>query len=159
VNRSAASLPDVRARRLRAPLLLALWLLLAFEALGGLVIFCARLILGRTPGEALHVIAGVALTVVYATYQWQHWARVAPFRARLDYTLGLIASLALALTQITGLWLAASWWRDRIAHPIAAGVGYPPALSALHNIGSVAVLTFVGAHLGAVLLRDRTRSS
>jgi hypothetical protein len=140
-------------------LLVALWLLLAFEAAGGLVIFCARLVLGRTPGEALHVGAGVALTAVYAAYQWSHWARVAPFRARLDYTLGLIASLALALTQITGLWLAVSWWRDRIAHPTTAGVGYPPSLSALHNIGSVAVLTFVGAHLGAVLMRDRARST
>jgi hypothetical protein len=57
VNRSAASLPDVRARRLRAPLLLALWLLLAFEALAARVIFCARLILGAHPARRLHVIA------------------------------------------------------------------------------------------------------
>ena len=134
-----------------------MWALLGFEALGGLVIFCARLIAGRTPGETLHVVLGVALTAVYAVYQWRHWARVAPFRTRLDYALGLIASLALALTQLTGLWLATAWWRDRIAQPVATGVGYPPALSALHNIGSVAVLTFVGAHLGAVLMRDRAR--
>jgi hypothetical protein len=42
---------------------------------------------------------------------------------------------------------------------VPAEVGYAPALSALHNIGSVAVLTFVGAHLGAVLMRDRSRGT
>ena len=35
---------------------------------------------------------------------------------------------------------------------------YPPLMSAVHNIGSMLVLTFAGAHLGAVLLRDRTRA-
>jgi hypothetical protein len=59
---------DDRARRLRAPLLLAPWALLAFEALGGLVIFVARLVAGSTPGETLHVAAGIALTALYAAY-------------------------------------------------------------------------------------------
>ena len=71
-------LDDARARRLRAPLLLALWVLLALEALGGLVIFVARLVWGATPGEALHVAVGLLLTAVYAVYQWRHWRRAHP---------------------------------------------------------------------------------
>lgn len=127
-------------------------MLLALEALGGLVIFVARLLDGTLPGETLHVIAGLALTVVYAVYQWTHWRRVAPFRARPDYALGLLAALSMALVGLTGLVLAAGWWRGRGAGP----VDYPPFLSAIHNIGSMVVLTFAGAHLGAVLRRDRT---
>lgn len=141
-----------RARRLRAPLLVILWTLLAFEAAGGLLIFFARLAAGRTPGETLHVAAGLALTVVYAAYQWGHWFRVAPFRKSLDHALGLIAASSLALTQASGLWLGLEWWRTR-----SGGTGpaaYTPAVSAIHNVMSMFVLTFVGAHLGAVLWRD-----
>ena len=143
---------SARDRRLRAPLLLGLALLLAVEAVGGLVIFFARLASGTTPGESLHVIAGVALTVFYVAYQWSHWGRVAPWRSRLDYVLGLIATLALSLTQLTGLWLGGQWWLAR-----AAGiprVPYLSSVSAAHNVMSMFVLTFVGAHLGAVLWRD-----
>ena len=85
-----------RARRLRSPLLIALWVLLALESAGGLLIFFARVAYGRLPDEALHVLAGAALTAVYALYQWRHWRRVRPFRARLDYALGLIAALSLS---------------------------------------------------------------
>jgi hypothetical protein len=155
---SAAPATDLsRARRLRAPLLVALGVLLAFEAGGGLVIFFARLATGSIPGEALHVFAGVALTLVYAAYQWSHWSRVAPYRARLDYTLGLIAALSLALAQLTGLALAWPWWQARGG---GAATAYPPLVSAAHNVMSMFVLTFVGAHLGAVLQRDaRARSA
>jgi hypothetical protein len=146
-----------RGRRLRSPLLLLLWALLACEAAGGLVIFVARLVAGRVPGEALHLAAGVALLVVYALYQWRHWRRVRPLRPQLHHALGLIAALFMALTNLTGLWLAASWWRDRVATPIGATVRYPPLLSAVHNVASMVVLTFVGAHVGAVLFRDRDR--
>ena len=38
-----------RAGRLRSPLLIALWILLAFEAASGLVLFAAFLIAGRRP--------------------------------------------------------------------------------------------------------------
>lgn len=100
--------------------------------------------------------AGVALLAVYALYQWRHWRRVRPLRAQLHHALGLIAALFMALTNLTGLWLAASWWRDRAA-PLGAAVRYPPLLSAVHNVASMVVLTFVGAHLGAVLFRDRDR--
>ena len=141
--------------RWRAPLLLALWALLAFEALGGLVMFVARLVAGTTPGETLHVAGGIALTALYAHYQWQHWRRVRPFRPLLHYTLGLIAALAMALANLTGLWLAAHWWQDRYLVPLATPVRYPPLLSGIHNVLSMVVLTFAGAHLGAVLLRDR----
>lgn len=137
---------DGRARRLRAPLLLA------FEALGGLVIFVTRLVAGSTPGETLQVAVDIAL---YAAYQWGHWARVRPVRPQLRYALGLIAALAMALTNLTGLWLAAHWWQDRYAVPIAAAVRYPPLLSGIHNVLSMVVLTFAGAHLGAVLFRGR----
>src|SRR5262249_11840199 len=58
-----------RSRRLRAPLLVTLWWLLGIEAAGGLSIFFMRLVAGRLPGESLHVLAGVALTVVYVVYQ------------------------------------------------------------------------------------------
>ena len=143
-----------RAARLRAPLLLTLAALLAVEAIGGLVIFFARLAFGTTPGESLHVIAGVLLTAVYAIYQWQHWDRVAPFRARLDYAMGLIAAVFMVLVNGTGLWLGAAWWSARGSGPAS----YDPRLSAVHNIASMVVLTFVGAHLGAVLMRDRARS-
>ena len=146
-----------RARRLRAPLLLALWALLACEALGGLVIFIARLVAGATPGEALHVVAGAVLTGLYAVYQWRHWTRVRPFRSQLHYALGLIAALSMALVNLTGLALATCWWRDRIAAPTSVPVRYPVPLSAVHNVASMVVLTFVGAHLGAVLFRDRER--
>lgn len=141
--------PAPRAARLRAPLLVTLWVLLAFEAAGGLVIFFARLAAGSTPGEMLHVVAGVALTIVYAAYQWGHWNRVAPFRSRLDYALGLIAALAMALVQLSGLWLGYEWWRGRGAGPVP----YTSWLSGAHNVMSMFVLTFVGAHFGAVLQR------
>lgn len=140
-----------RSARLRAPLLLSMWAVLVFEAVGGLVIFCARLLSGASPGVSLHVVAGLALTALYAAYQWSHWRRVAPVRARLDYALGLIASSSLAITQATGLVLGWRWWHS------PAAPAYPPALSAFHNIMSMLVLTFVLAHLGAVLSRDARR--
>lgn len=146
--------PPPRAQRLRAPVLVTLAVLLAVEALGGFVIFVARLVNGSAPGTALHTLAGVALTAVYAAYQWPHWRRVRPVRARLDYALGLIAAASMILTQATGLALGALWWRALSA---PASAVYPPLLSAVHNIGSMVVLTFAGAHLGAVLLRDRSR--
>lgn len=140
----------VRAARIRAPLLLLVWGLLAIEAAGGLLIFFARLASGTTPGVALHVGGGLALTVAYALYQWNHWRRVAPFRARLDYAIGLIAAIALSLTQLSGLWLGLEWWRARAGGRAA----YTPMLSGAHNVMSMFVLTFVLAHLGAVLQRD-----
>lgn len=103
-------------------------------------------------------MAGVALTIVYAIYQWAHWQRVAPFRARLDYALGLIAAIFMALVNLTGLWLGAAWWRTRMIVKEPDAVAYPPALSAAHNIASMVVLTFALAHLGAVLMRDRARA-
>lgn len=144
-----------QARRLRAPLLLALWGLLGFEALGGLVIFVARLVRGTLPGEALHVAGGVLLTAIYTAYQWGHWRRVRPVRPQLHYALGVIAASFMALTNLTGLWLAAFWWQDRIATTSAAAVRYPVPLSAFHNVASMVVLTFVAAHVGAVLFRNR----
>jgi hypothetical protein len=155
----AGSPEDARARRLRAPLLFALWTLLAFEAVGGLVIFVVRLVWGATPGEALHVVTGVLLTAIYARYQWRHWQRVRPLRPQIHYGLGVIAASFMALTNLTGLWLAVFWWQDRIATQSAAGVRYPALLSAAHNVASMVVLTFVAAHVGAVLFRggDRAR--
>ena len=144
---------EARALRLRAPLLVALWALLAFEAAGGLVLFVARLVWGASPGEAAHVLLGVALTVVYAAYQWGHWRRVRPFRSQVHHALGLIAASFMALTQLTGFALAVTWWRDRGT----ALVHYPVWLSAVHNVASMVVLTFVAAHVGAVLFRDRDR--
>lgn len=143
-----------RARRLRAPLLVLLWWLLAFEAVGGLVIFVARLATGTLPGEMLHVAVGAAFTLVYAAYQWPHWTRVAPWRSRMDYALGLIAALSMIATLATGYWLAAAWWDVRMVARTAGAVVYTPAVSAAHNVISMLVLTFVGAHLAAVLLRD-----
>jgi hypothetical protein len=143
-----------RAARLRAPLLVLLWALLAIEGVGGIVIFFARLALGRTPGETLHIYAGALLALVYAVYQWQHWTRVSPWRSRLDYALGLIAALSMAAALGTGLWLAAPWWQTRVTAGSPYPVAYPPPVSAAHNIMSMLVLTFVGAHLAAVLLRD-----
>ena len=145
-----------RSRRLRAPLLVLLWWLLAIEALGGLVIFFMRLAAGTMPGETVHVIAGAGLTLVYAIYQWQHWFRVSPVRGRLDYALGLIAAIAMGITLGTGYALAVPWWSMRVAHRAASAVAYPSFVSAAHNIMSMLVLTFVLAHLAAVLLRDRT---
>ena len=144
-----------RSLRLRAPLLVTLWGLLAVEGIGGIFIFFARLAAGRTPGESLHVLAGAALALVYATYQWQHWSRVSPWRSRLDYALGLIAALGMAGALGTGLVLAAPWWRTRVVARSVEAVAYPTAWSAAHNIMSMLVLTFVGAHLAAVLRRDR----
>lgn len=142
-----------RAKRLRAPLLVSLAVLLAFEAAGGLVIFFARLTLDRTPGEQLHVVAGLVLTVFYVIYQIQHWVRVEPFRARLDYALGLIAALSLLATNAIGAALGWIWYTSRIAG--LKTVPYPPVMCAAHNIMSMLVLTFVLAHLAAVLARDR----
>jgi len=144
-----------RRERLRAPLLVALWSLLGIDAAGGLVIFFARLAWGTTPGIALHVWAGLALAAAYTAYQIGHWSRVSPLRARLDYTLGLLSAGTMTAALVTGLLLALPWWRARATGQSAM---YPPLLSAVHNIGSMLVLTFVGAHLGAVLWRDRGRS-
>ncbi len=154
----ARSPEAARAHRLRAPLLLALWALLAFEAVGGLVIFVARLVWGRTPGEALHVVAGVVLTALYAVYQWGHWRRVRPLRAQLHHGLGVVAAASVALTNLSGLWLAGAWWQDRIAAPIAGAVRYPHLLSAVHNVASMLVIAFVAAHVGAAVLRPRDRA-
>ncbi len=149
------ALPDApRGRRLRSPLLVTLWWLLGIEAAGGLLIFFMRLASGQTPGEALHVVAGALLTLAYAIYQWQHWVRVAPWRARLDYAMGLIAALSMGAALGTGYALAWPWWQLRVVERGATAVPYTPALSAAHNIMSMLVLTFVGAHLAAVLLRD-----
>ncbi len=150
-----ATLEPLRARRLRAPLLLAVWLLLAIEAIGGLVIFVVRLAAGTTPGETLHVVAGLALTAAYVAYQWRHWLRVRPLTPRLDHALGFLAAGCMGLTLLTGLALGLQWLRDRVLAPTGAPVAYAPALSAVHNIGSMLVLTFAGAHLAAVLMRDR----
>jgi hypothetical protein len=150
-----------RTSRLRSPLLLALWVLLAVEAMGGLWIFGARLAFGTRPGETLHILVGVPFTVVYAVYQWRHWSRVRPFRPQLDYAMGALAATFMALTNLTGLVLAAGWWHARVGPASQLGeaasgpVSYPPLLSAAHDIGSMVVLAFVGAHLGAVLMRDR----
>lgn len=146
-----------RAERLRAPLLIALWVLLAFETAGGLILFVASLVVGRRPGETLHVAAGVPLTALYAAYQWRHWQRVAPLRARPDHVLGLVAASVMALTLASGLVLGVEWWMARVASPRLGEVGYPAWLSAVHNIGSMLVMAFVGAHLGAVLMRERPR--
>jgi len=146
--------PEFRARRLSAPLVVALGALLAIEAVGGMVLFFARLTWSSRPGEALHVWCGIGLTLVYAVYQWRHWSRVAPFRPRFDYLLGLLAALSMALVNATGLWLGAVWLLERAP---GGGSGRPaaPLLTALHDVGSMLVLTFVGAHVGAVLMRDR----
>jgi hypothetical protein len=143
-----------RSGRLRAPLLVLLWWLLGIEAAGGLLVFISRLASGRTPGESLHVVAGALLTLVYATYQWRHWGRVEPWRSRLDYAMGLIAALGMGATLATGYVLAWPWWRMRLLLHRDGAVPYPPPVSAAHNIMSMLVLTFVGAHLAAVLLRD-----
>ena len=143
-----------RGKRLRAPLLVTLWWLLGVEAAGGLLVFFMRLASGNTPGETLHVVVGALLTLVYAIYQWQHWGRVAPWRSRLDYAMGLIAALSMGATLATGFVLAWPWWRVRVVDHGAGAIPYPPPVSAAHNIMSMLVLTFVGAHLAAVLLRD-----
>jgi hypothetical protein len=153
VPRGHTSAALERARRFRSPLLLALWALLALEGLGGLVIFFARVAFGSLPGEALHVLAGVALTLAWTIYQWRHWTRVRPFRSQLHFALGLIAALAMGLTNVSGLALGWTWWRHHLD-----GSGpppYPPPLSAIHDIGSMMTLTFILSHLGAVLARDR----
>ena len=109
---------------------------------------------GSLPGETLHVAGGAALAVVYASYQSRHWSRVAPLRPRLDYAIGLLASVSLALTLLTGLVLAMPWWEVRVAERSAAAVSYPAWVSGAHLAFTMLALTFVGAHLGAVLLRD-----
>jgi hypothetical protein len=141
---------EARARRLRAPLLVTLWALLAIEAAGGLVISFARLAAGATPGIALHVVAGFALALAWAAYQWTHWRRVAPWRPRLDYVLGLIGASSMLLALASGFALAPAWWNARGA---ATTAPYPAWLSGAHNVMSMFVLTFVGAHLFAVLQR------
>ncbi|MGH7740929.1 MAG: hypothetical protein ACRENS_02785 [Candidatus Eiseniibacteriota bacterium] len=141
-----------RAQRLRSPLLLTFAALLAFEAGGGLVIFYARLAYGTVPGERSHVLVGIPLALFYTLYLWQHWRRVSPVRARLDYVLGLIAAGSLIASLALGTALGWLWWNSR-------GSGQPPHypewVSAAHNITSMLVLTFVLAHLLAVLARDR----
>ena len=148
-----------RARRLRAPLLVVVWALLGVEAAGGLLLFFMRLAAGRMPGESLHVVAGAGLTLAYAIYQWQHWARVSPWRGRLDYALGLIGAISMGATLATGYWLAWPWWQLRVVERVAGAVPYSPAASSVHNIMSMLVLTFVASHLAAVLLRDRAGKS
>jgi hypothetical protein len=154
--RSGNILPFVapRSRRLRAPLLVLLWWLLGFEAAGGLVIFFMRLAAGTMPGVTAHVVAGAGLTLVYAVYQWQHWTRVAPWRSRLDYALGLIAAISMALALASGYVLAWPWFTRAFARAHGA-VAYSTLASAAHNIMSMLVLTFVLSHLAAVLLRDK----
>lgn len=128
--------------------------MLLLEAVGGIVIFVARLVAGTTPGESLHVLGGLVMVPVYALYQWRHWSRVSPLRPRLDYAIGVLAALCMVLALVTGLLLGVSWWQARFGAE-RGEPQYPALLSAAHNIGSMLVLTFAGAHLGAVLMRDR----
>jgi hypothetical protein len=145
--------PLPRVIRLRAPLLLALAALLLLEAVGGLVILFVRVAWGATPGVTLHVAGGLAFTVVYAIYQIAHWNRVAPWRKRPDYVLGLIAATTVSATDLTGLWLGWIWWTQRLD---GTGIGhYPVALAAAHTLGTMLALSFASAHLAAVLARDR----
>jgi len=146
--------PNPRARRLRAPLLLAVWTLFGVAATGGLVIFFARLAAGTTPGIEIHVVSGLALLAAWAAYQWAHWLRIAPWRPRLDYTLGLVAAISMGLALLTGLPLALEWWQAREAGRPAHYVSW---LSGAHNVMSMLVLTFVAAHLFTVLERDARR--
>jgi len=142
--------PLPRVIRLRAPLLLALAALLLLEAVGGLAILFVRVAYGATPGVVLHIAGGVALTVVYTIYQIAHWNRVAPWRTRPDYVLGLIAALSMATVNGTGLGLAVFTWRAGVH---AAKPVYPVVLSAVHTLSTMLVLTFALAHLAAVLQR------
>lgn len=146
-----------RAERLRSPLLIALWILLVFEVASGLVLFTAFLVVGRRPGETLHVVAGVPLAAFYAVYQWRHWQRVSPFRGRPDHVLGVVAATVMCFTLATGLALGVLWWQARGSSLASGEVSYPVALSSVHNIGSMLVMAFVGAHLIAVLGRDARR--
>ena len=130
-----------------------LWVLLGFEAVGGLVIFFMRLAAGETPGELLHICVGAVLLLLYVAYQWTHWSRVNPWRNRLDYVLGLIGATSMSATLLTGYALAWRWWPLRITAHSHAVVDYPTIVSAAHNIMSMLVLTFVGAHLAVVLRR------
>jgi hypothetical protein len=143
---------------LRMPLLLLLWILLAFEAVTGFALFMAELIWGRRPGETLHVLGGALLAGCYAAYQWGHWRRVARLRPRADHVLGWVAAATMALTLLSGIWLGGLWCRDRWFSDSVTEVRYPPLLSAVHNVGSMLVMAFVGAHVGAVLLRHRLPS-
>jgi len=59
----------------------------------------------------------------------------------------------MSLTNATGIVLAWIWWQARRT---GADPHYPVALSALHTLGTMMVLTFSGAHLAAVLQRDRS---
>ena len=146
--------PGPREMRLRAPLLLALAALLLLEAAGGLLMLFVRVAYGATPGVALHVVGGLALTLVYAIYQLTHWNRVAPWRGRPDYVLGLIAACSMAAVNLTGLALGWVWWRAASRATGEAGaVSYPVALSAVHTLTTMLVLTFSIAHLAAVLQR------
>lgn len=151
MHRPRPTRTPTRAERLRSPLLVTLGVLLVAEAVTGLIIFFARLAAGTAPTLSLHWYAGFAFTLVYGLYQVQHWLRVQPLRARLDHVLGMVATASLVVTQVSGYWVGAEWFaRGRPAGYTA----FPAALSATHNVMSMLTLTFVGAHLGAVLLRD-----
>gem|GEM_PF-2647694 len=153
MNRTPTS--SGRRERLRSPLLLALAALLTVESIGGMVLFTARLISGRATGETIHILAGTALAGIYAVYQVRHWARVRSLRWRLDHGLGWIAAVVMVLTLGSGLILALDWWDVKVGASKAVEVIYPPSWSAVHNVGSLLVLTFLGAHVCAVLFRDR----
>ena len=140
-----------RTRRLTAPLVLALGALLLVETIGGLWIFVARVLEpGHLPGLSLHWWAGWALSAVYVVYLVRHVARVAPLRPRLDYALGMLAAATLTLVQVTGSVVGWSWWRQGQPRDHV----FTPWLSGAHDMLSMMTLSFVAAHLGAVLLRD-----
>lgn len=143
--------PSTRAERLRSPLLLMLWALFAIEAVTGLIVFFARLAVGSAPTVSLHWFAGFAFTLVYVIYQIQHWTRVQPLRARLDHVLGVVATTSLIITQVSGYWVGWEWFMR--GRPLGY-TAFPAALSATHNVMSMLAMTFVGAHFGAVLLRE-----
>ena len=130
-----------RAERLRSPLLIALWTLFAIEALTGIIVFFARLAVGRAPTVSLHWYAGFAFTLVYAIYQIQHWNRVQPLRARLDHVLGVVATSSLIVTQVSGYWVGWEWFMR--GRPMGY-TAFPSALSATHNVMSMLAMTFVG---------------
>jgi hypothetical protein len=120
-----------------------------------MILFAARLIAGRAPGETIHIFGGAALAGIYVVYQARHWRRVNALRWRLDHTLGLIAAVFMVVTLGSGLILALSWWDARKVASDTSEVIYSASWSAVHNVASLLVLTFLGAHVCAVLFRDR----
>lgn len=141
---SDSTTPATAARltRWRAPLVNLLFYLIMIESMTGFALyFFGHLIPGLEILGEVHWWLGVVFIVPYAVYQLRHYLRVANFKGRLHFYLGLTTFIFMTATILSGVWL---WWvlRD---NPVPADW-----IVLVHVVIGFALLCIISGHLTVV---------